>query len=474
MMRLRIRAALLTAVGALAGANPTPADDAVPLPPPVAAPACPVPAPPCVAMPVTPVPFGAAPAFNCFPLAAGTPIPCPKPVAADMIQAAPAGASLVYKLRNAAAADVADALTKFCCNQKRELSIVAEPVSNSLLVSASAEYLTIVASLIDKLDQEPPQVRVDVMVVRVPADFAAKAGLRTAGEADGMACELTAREKQMFTALLQQAKQDGRAGVLACPRLMVLDNQTGQFHVGGYHAHTIPAADGKPERVERMPVGVTAKMMPRISPDGRVLLRLEVTNSQPTPQLDLGNGVSAPAFNVETVETTANLSNGATAVYGGVVAHRYVKHLVATPVLGNIPHLDKFFTNVVVSTEKSELLLVVTAHVVRPTAALAAPVARPVPAPPMMMPATPVSVLRPAPMPPTAVVTAPRVPASTPPPLPTPAPCCDAACGSAARAKAAELVASYRKMCAAGDLSAATRCAVQALAIDPACFAPSR
>src|SRR5438067_1962288 len=102
MIRMRIRAALLAAAGSLAGTNLAAAQEAVPVPPP-AAPAVRVVAPP-----------------TCVP----TPMP--------------AVSATVFKLRNAAAADVAAALGTFFA-QKPGVTVVAEPVSNTLLVSAPPE-----------------------------------------------------------------------------------------------------------------------------------------------------------------------------------------------------------------------------------------------------------------------------------------------------------------------------------------------
>jgi hypothetical protein len=98
------------------------------------------------------------------------------------------------------------------------------------------------------------------------------------------------------------------------------------------------------------------------------------------------------------------------------------------------------------------------------------PIAMPCPAP---APPVPTTAVRPytAPVPASAPTTTVRPYAA---PLPASPEYCEAACGSCDKAKAYELVKAYHKACAAGDKDAATRCAVQALALDPTCFAPSK
>src|SRR5262249_25605973 len=161
--------------------------------------------------------------------------------------------------------------------EKLPVTVVAEPVSNTVLVSASQDQIQQVLMLIEKIDQAPPSVQMDLLVVQVPADFMEKAGLRGADASDARPCELTDRERQMFHALLRQARQEGTVKFLSEPRLMVLDNQTGYIQVGGHHPCPTLAADGKPAQVEMVPVGLCTRVTPRISPDGKVLVRIENT-----------------------------------------------------------------------------------------------------------------------------------------------------------------------------------------------------
>jgi len=57
-----------------------------------------------------------------------------------------------------------------------------------------------------------------------------------------------------------------------------------------------------------------------VNPDGKVLMRVEpqVSSVSPTP-INLGNGINAPAFNVQTVQTTVLASDGETIVLGGLI-----------------------------------------------------------------------------------------------------------------------------------------------------------
>jgi len=92
--------------------------------------------------------------------------------------------STVYRLKNAPATDVADAINEYLSNERevvqvttdlmspfeqieREVVVVAEPVSNSLIVSATPEYFEEIRRLVEDLDARPPMVMIQVLIAEV-------------------------------------------------------------------------------------------------------------------------------------------------------------------------------------------------------------------------------------------------------------------------------------------------------------------
>jgi type II secretion system protein D len=93
----------------------------------------------------------------------------------------------VYRLRNSPAADVAKAINDFLKSQQnlaqidpnlistmelleREVIVVPEPVSNSLLISSTPRYFDEIQALTKKLDEAPPQVIIQALLVEVDLD----------------------------------------------------------------------------------------------------------------------------------------------------------------------------------------------------------------------------------------------------------------------------------------------------------------
>lgn len=90
----------------------------------------------------------------------------------------------VYQLKNSPAVDVANAVNQFLQSSRqvdnaapgaqnpfqeleREVIVVPEPIANKLLVSATSRYFKEIKDLIEKLDEKPPQVMIQVLIAEV-------------------------------------------------------------------------------------------------------------------------------------------------------------------------------------------------------------------------------------------------------------------------------------------------------------------
>lgn len=92
--------------------------------------------------------------------------------------------NVVYRLKNAPASDVATAINEFLQSERqvqqiqpgllspfeqieREVIVVPEPVSNSLIVSATPRFYDEVMRLVEQLDERPPMVMIQVILAEV-------------------------------------------------------------------------------------------------------------------------------------------------------------------------------------------------------------------------------------------------------------------------------------------------------------------
>ena len=191
----------------------------------------------------------------------------------------------VHRLRNVAATDAAQALTTFANQKKLPVAVVAEPVSNTVMVAGDAASVQQMAGLLASLDKQPPSVCVQMQVMETMDGFAEKVGLGAAGETSWA---LTPREVRMLAAAIRTAKQQKEVEIISEPRIIVADNQTGTVQTGG-----------TPVEARRLGARVT----PRIMPDGSVLLNVET---------DFKRGPEE-----QTIRVTGKLQDGGTLVMRG-------------------------------------------------------------------------------------------------------------------------------------------------------------
>src|SRR5262249_12208140 len=130
--------------------------------------------------------------------------------------------------------------------------------------------------------------------------------------------------------LIRALKTQGRVDNINRPTLTVLDNQVGNVNIGGLFPYTsggtfntfgnfIPT-------ISQQTIGTSLRVPPRISEDGRVLMRVEPAIVQPRDTLvSLGNGQFATAFDQQTVTTTVSVQDGETIVLGGLISKTSIK-----------------------------------------------------------------------------------------------------------------------------------------------------
>lgn len=170
--------------------------------------------------------------------------------------------------------------------------------------------------------------------------------------------------------LVRALKQQGRIEILSRPHITTLDNQAAQVAVGQdipYTTGTATAAATATTAISYRPVGVILNVIPKINPDGKVVMRVspQVSSFSSAQSLNLGNGVIAPVFNQQILDTTIIARDGETVAIGGLITRNDTKNENKIPMLGDLPVLGSLFRFRTQSKQKRELLVMLTPHIVR-------------------------------------------------------------------------------------------------------------
>lgn len=194
-------------------------------------------------------------------------------------------------------------------------------------------------------------------------------GVGRASPTSGVGGFVFSAASDTFNLLIRALKTQGRLDILSRPQVMATDNQTAIVTVGQnvpYLGTTTLTATGVAQQaIERANIGVNLTVTPKINPDGTVLMRVQPEVSSLGQLIPLGNNQSGQVFNQQTVQTTVIAGDGETVAIGGLISKRDEKRENKVPFLGDLPYVGAAFRFRTQNKLKTELLVILTPHVVR-------------------------------------------------------------------------------------------------------------
>nr|WP_253913289.1 type II and III secretion system protein family protein [Pseudoruegeria sp. HB172150] len=181
-----------------------------------------------------------------------------------------------------------------------------------------------------------------------------------------------------FGVLLEALESKGMVRTLAEPNLTALSGQQATFLAGG--EYPIPVADGDGGiTIEYKPFGVEMAFTPRVVDSNRINLQLtaSVSGIDPSTSFEQG-GIAVSAFRRRETQTTVEMRDGESFAIAGLLQDDFEDLNGQVPWLGDIPVLGSLFRSSSYQRSQSELVIIVTPHLVSPTtgAALALPTDR--------------------------------------------------------------------------------------------------
>ena len=353
----------------------------------------------------------------------------------------------IYPLENQNPTDMAETLTKLIQDtvqdaenkiqqvvKKTDDDIVIVPDENtfSLIVYANQRNHTWIKNLVETLDKRRPQVLIDVTLVEVTKtddftydlnliqsfpDLVSTSGLTSAIMPSAVATTETAtslidrllngpdsRDRfvdfqsnsgkgtgfygdEHINVLLTAMNKKGYGRVLAKPKILVNDNETGTISTsktsyvettGSVVPGTVGSTAGPNSGVVQTSTqfdpydeGITLEITPHISEGD--LLRLEMNLNRSDFEIPAG-GLSTkapPVTNASDITTIVTVPDESTIILGGMIKLRQNKGGTKVPILGDLPLVGALFRNVANNDAQQKLYIFVKAEIIRPTDVLA-------------------------------------------------------------------------------------------------------
>ena len=185
------------------------------------------------------------------------------------------------------------------------------------------------------------------------------------GRNGGLGISFTSGGVQL-SVLLEALETNGMVRTLAEPNLSALSGQTASFLAGG--EFPIPVtSEGGGTAVEFKPFGVQLSFTPTVVDGDIINLQLSTEVSSIGETVNLGGGAEIPSTNTRSASTTVEMRDGESFAIAGLLQDDFRDSIGRVPWLGDLPVLGALFRSASYSREQSELVIIITAHLVTPT-----------------------------------------------------------------------------------------------------------
>ncbi len=284
-----------------------------------------------------------------------------------------------------------------------ETRVLADEITNSLIVLATPADYGFIEETVKKLDTVPRQVMIEVLIAEVTLQDQLQFGLEWLisndtklrmdpfkrdinlggfiGQNTGtllstdptkglsgfsyIATDAAGKVK----ALLQALASESKLNVLASPHILAADNREARIQIGDQvpiatsQATAVGTSNSILTTIQYKDTGTILRVKPQINESGLVALEVAQEVSDFSPQKVLGTD----QFVISKRETTTNLvaQDGQTIVIGGLIRNSANKTKSGIPLLSKIPILGYLFGSTNSTKARTELIVLLTPHVVR-------------------------------------------------------------------------------------------------------------
>jgi general secretion pathway protein D len=289
--------------------------------------------------------------------------------------------------------------------------IVADETTNSIIVFGPPEDYELIADTIRKIDIAPRQVSIEGLVVEVTLTDNLDFGLSWSMKHDinisgikpftngidlngtsslnpgGLTAPLptngftfvgvdpTNTVRAVFTALQDRTK----AKVVAAPHILVSDNHEARIQigqqipiatstsaqpVGGISTETTSIPVVGTSTIEYKDIGIILKVKPQVNDSGLITVELSQEISSLGQPVDVG-GLAESSINKTEATSQLVAQDGEPIVIGGLIREDNTHETTGLPFLSRIPIIGSLFGNTTNSTQRTELIILLTPHVMR-------------------------------------------------------------------------------------------------------------
>lgn len=269
------------------------------------------------------------------------------------------------------------------------IKVVADENNNALLIYARRSDYREIKDALRTLDIAPTQILIEASIIEVSLNGDLRYGLQwylqggLGGDYEGTA-QLNFSEQGNISpsqpgfsysiasgagtirAVLNALAEKSLVQVISSPSLMVLDNQTATIQVGDQQpvrsGETITSNGFVSNNITYKDTGVSLAVTPSANAGGLVRMNVQQVVTD-VGQVDSATGQRS--FLQREIDSQVAVRSGQTVVLGGLIKNNASQGKSGLPLLGDIPGLGNLFSTTTKSSDRTELLVMITPRVLR-------------------------------------------------------------------------------------------------------------
>jgi general secretion pathway protein D len=281
-----------------------------------------------------------------------------------------------------------------------KITITPDKGSNSLVIMASPNDYNNLAQVIKKLDRRSKQVFVKVLIAEVSLDKSRELGVQS-GVIGGAALDRylavggiydplntlssllsnTAATKLLtdfegrpanVAAVLKALDKNGLLNILSTPNILTTDNKEAEINVGEnvpFQGSSSVSTGIQTTSIERKDIGINLKIKPQISEGDYI--RMDINQEISAVKDSKGQAIDLVTTK-RSAKTSIIVKDKETVVIGGLIQDSENETVNKVPLLGDIPGLGWLFKTKTKTRQKTNLMIMLTPHIVKDAADLAA------------------------------------------------------------------------------------------------------
>lgn len=301
---------------------------------------------------------------------------------------------------------------------KEEVRIVADEISNSLVILATARDYEMIREVLRKLDVVPRQVLIETAIAEIGLNGVLEFGIEYALANNGLNQILSGTpttgtdtttspgagvtdtgsltiddnallgaakravniggqglfgfitDRRQFLVMLKALASRSQLKSLATPHVIAADNREAHILIGeeipiltSSSTFLTAATPNVSNNVQYRDTGKILTIVPQVNSAG--LVNMEIRQEVSAVGKDSFGNTNSPSFTSREAETTVVVQNGESVLIGGIIDDQLTRSRNGVPFLMDIPVLGRLFRSESEKLDRTELVILITPHVIR-------------------------------------------------------------------------------------------------------------